>query len=1543
MTMMEHIGRWFLLACCIVAVTSAAPDTVLRFLSHKEVVRMEQEAGQTHNDITVESSGYPEAQPIEKTKLSPISHALNLKDVICPGGQSICPDGSTCCKMTTGIWGCCPHPKAVCCSDHIHCCPHNMKCNLSAGACDGNSSQSLSRKIPAVPRALNLKDVNCPGGQSICPDGITCCKMTTGIWGCCPIPKAVCCSDHIHCCPHNMKCNLSAGACDGNSSQSLSRKIPAVPRALNLKDVICPGGQSICPDGSTCCKMTTGIWGCCPHPKAVCCSDHIHCCPHNMKCNLSAGACDGNSSQSLSRKMPAVPRALNLKDVNCPGGQSICPDGSTCCKMTTGIWGCCPHPKAVCCSDHIHCCPHNMKCNLSAGACDGNSSQSLSRKIPAVPRQKGTSVICPDDSTCPDITTCCKDVAGGYACCPYKQAVCCRDKIHCCPNGFTCNVAAKTCTMRDISIPWMEKKSSMPRENVTSVTCPDDSTCPDKTTCCKDVAGGYACCPYKQAVCCSDKIHCCPNGFTCNVAAKTCTMRDISISWMEKKSSMPRENVTSVTCPDDSTCPDKTTCCKDVAGGYACCPYKQAVCCSDKIHCCPNGFTCNVAAKTCTMRDISIPWMEKKSGMPRENVTSVTCPDDSTCPDKTTCCKDVAGGYACCPYKQAVCCSDKIHCCPNGFTCNVAAKTCTMRDISIPWMEKKSSMPRENVTSVTCPDDSTCPDKTTCCKDVAGGYACCPYKQAVCCSDKIHCCPNGFTCNVAAKTCTMRDISIPWMEKKSGMPRENVTSVTCPDDSTCPDKTTCCKDVAGGYACCPYKQAVCCSDKIHCCPNGFTCNVAAKTCTMRDISIPWMEKKSGMPRENVTSVTCPDDSTCPDKTTCCKDVAGGYACCPYKQAVCCSDKIHCCPNGFTCNVAAKTCTMRDISIPWMEKKSSMPRENVTSVTCPDDSTCPDKTTCCKDVSGGYACCPYKQAVCCSDKIHCCPNGFTCNVAAKTCTMRDISIPWMEKKSSMPRENVTSVTCPDDSTCPDKTTCCKDVAGGYACCPYKQAVCCSDKIHCCPNGFTCNVAAKTCTMRDISIPWMEKKSSMPRENVTSVTCPDDSTCPDKTTCCKDVAGGYACCPYKQAVCCSDKIHCCPNGFTCNVAAKTCTMRDISIPWMEKKSDMPRENVTSVTCPDDSTCPDKTTCCKDVAGGYACCPYKQAVCCSDKIHCCPNGFTCNVAAKTCTMRDISIPWMEKKSSMPRKNVTSVTCPDDSTCPDKTTCCKDVAGGYACCPYKQAVCCSDKIHCCPNGFTCNVAAKTCTMRDISIPWMEKKSSMPRKNVTSVTCPDDSTCPDKTTCCKDVAGGYACCPYKQAVCCSDKIHCCPNGFTCNVAAKTCTMRDISIPWMEKKSSMPRENVTSVTCPDDSTCPDKTTCCKDVAGGYACCPYKQAVCCSDKIHCCPNGFTCNVAAKTCTMRDISIPWMEKKSSMPRENVTSVTCPDDSTCPDKTTCCKDVAGGYACCPYKQAVCCSDKIHCCPNGFTCNVAAKTCTMRDISISWMEKNSSMPRLP
>lgn len=34
-----------------------------------------------------------------------------VTSVICPDQTSMCPDGSTCCQLATGEYGCCPHPK----------------------------------------------------------------------------------------------------------------------------------------------------------------------------------------------------------------------------------------------------------------------------------------------------------------------------------------------------------------------------------------------------------------------------------------------------------------------------------------------------------------------------------------------------------------------------------------------------------------------------------------------------------------------------------------------------------------------------------------------------------------------------------------------------------------------------------------------------------------------------------------------------------------------------------------------------------------------------------------------------------------------------------------------------------------------------------------------------------------------------------------------------------------------------------------------------------------------------------------------------------------------------------------------------------------------------------------------------------------------------------------------------------------------------------------------------------------------------------------
>ncbi|CAI8005802.1 Progranulin, partial [Geodia barretti] len=55
--------------------------------------------------------------------LSAVSASPFLPSVVCPDGQSQCPDGNTCCKLSSGQWGCCPLPNAVCCSDGEHCCP----------------------------------------------------------------------------------------------------------------------------------------------------------------------------------------------------------------------------------------------------------------------------------------------------------------------------------------------------------------------------------------------------------------------------------------------------------------------------------------------------------------------------------------------------------------------------------------------------------------------------------------------------------------------------------------------------------------------------------------------------------------------------------------------------------------------------------------------------------------------------------------------------------------------------------------------------------------------------------------------------------------------------------------------------------------------------------------------------------------------------------------------------------------------------------------------------------------------------------------------------------------------------------------------------------------------------------------------------------------------------------------------------------------------------------------------------------------------------
>ena len=59
---------------------------------------------------------------------------------------------------------------------------------------------------------------------------------------------------------------------------------------------------------------------------------------------------------------------------------------------------------------------------------------------------------------------------------------------------------------------------------------------------------------------------------------------------------------------------------------------------------------------------------------------------------------------------------------------------------------------------------------------------------------------------------------------------------------------------------------------------------------------------------NVRCITdCGDGTSCLDLETCCPMDHNRFGCCPYDDAVCCEDKLHCCPFGYKCDIARGKC------------------------------------------------------------------------------------------------------------------------------------------------------------------------------------------------------------------------------------------------------------------------------------------------------------------------------------------------------------------------------------------------------------------------------------------------------------------------------------------------------------------------------------------------------------------------------------------------------------------------------------------------------------
>lgn len=300
---------------------------------------------------------------VRQSQLSQLHQTKKLgiwsKSVICPGKKEQCGDGDTCCKLETGGYGCCRHKNAVCCSDKKHCCPHGYTCNISEGSCSKHQTSNYSHSNIVSKRTKTMIE----NWVQDCSDG-TRCESKSGPYGCCPYRQAECCSDGEHCCPRGYTCDVSQRKC--NKKSNLTRVLATIEVFKRSKAIKCDGGKEECPNRNTCCKLSSGRYGCCPLRDAICCSDGKHCCPHGYMCNLSEGKCVKQNERTDFLDSSAS--ITKLKKIVCSENEK-CPQHNTYCKSSSGCNACCPLPNAVCCFEGETCCPQDYICGTGEASC----------------------------------------------------------------------------------------------------------------------------------------------------------------------------------------------------------------------------------------------------------------------------------------------------------------------------------------------------------------------------------------------------------------------------------------------------------------------------------------------------------------------------------------------------------------------------------------------------------------------------------------------------------------------------------------------------------------------------------------------------------------------------------------------------------------------------------------------------------------------------------------------------------------------------------------------------------------------------------------------------------------------------------------------------------------------------------------------------------------------------------------------------------------------------------------------------------------------
>lgn len=531
------------------------------------------------------------------------------------------------------------------------------------------------------------------------------------------------------------------------------------------------------------------------------------------------------------------------------------------------------------------------------------------------------------------------------------------------------------------------------------------------------------------------------------------------------------------------------------------------------------------------MNSLKVWWTTSLLVIYCTSVALATCSNSThQCFKNLTCCGVSGNAALCCPYNNGVCCTNGLHCCPENSQCHADKGLCVPKTkLGIPFLKDLYSVvplhqqgPKHRPKLEICPSKRMmCPSKTTCCPGPYVGFDCCPMSLGVCCEDFQHCCPFNTSCDTKRKQCISHEgQAFPWYKKlkaeiinlsrikKVQLIKSNLHQhITCLDGKAkCKNHQTCCSLSAQEHSCCDLFNAKCCADGTHCCPQGTECDTFTKTPTCikgkgyrveafplhktltnsQNHTLKENDNKIGADElltatTNATAtIICPGGKySCPEYMTCCPSSKGKYGCCPFPNAVCCSDNWHCCPGGSSCDLQHDRCIRGGLFTPLFTKAkaNTVGMLNIEiNHNCPDKSECPDSSTCCQLPSMKYGCCPLPDAVCCTDHLHCCPHGTVCDLVHQGCKPGNaVNLNYFHKIHSKWTKNTLNIEknigvsiCPGGFfECPDNMTCCH-LQEGWACCPFNKGVCCKDKKHCCPNGYMCDLEAGRCINGNITI-------------------------------------------------------------------------------------------------------------------------------------------------------------------------------------------------------------------------------------------------------------------------------------------------------------------------------------------------------------------------------------------------------------------------------------------------------------------------------------------